>query len=252
MNSEPDNSQLVEDEKIKLIHSQSSVADLEQFAAKLVEDLQIPLSSLNSLTALLISECQDDLDDVALSLQQVNDSEEKIQALVADLQTYAKAGTSEQTWLTVDLNSVLDRVLDNLQGEIRANAAEITSGDLPRILINPQEIHQILTHLIDNGLKFAKTSPKIEITAARQLREWVIAVADNGIGIAEASSDIFKVFQRLHPDVYPGSGIGLAICQKIVHRYGGRIWVESTIDCGSTFYFTIPINISPSTDAIAA
>ena len=256
MNSEQENSHLVSAKRIEnSLNSQSSNADLEQFAAEVVEDLQAPLSSLTSFTALLADEYHNDLNENAFRyLEKINDSSVKMQAMLRDLETYARAGTSEQTWLTVDLDLILHQVIDCLQSKISVSHAEIIADNLPPILINPQEMKRVLENLIDNALKFNHNRPRIEITATKQQQEWLIAVADNGIGIApEFQLAIFQAFQRLNSaDTYAGNGLGLAICHKIINRYGGRIWVESDLDRGSTFFFTVPISIYPQIGAIAA
>ena len=255
MNSDLNNSNFSSDKDLtESLNVQSSHSSLEQLTTEVFEDLQAPLTSLSTFAELLTQEYQDNLDDKARAyLQEINDSGSKMQTLLTDLQTYALAGTSQQTWLTIDLKLILGKVLENLQDQINRKQVEIIIGELPSVLINPQEISQVLEHLIDNGIKFNQNQPRIEINATLEAREWLITVADNGIGIApEYQSEIFQVFQRLNPvDAYLGSGIGLAICHKIISHYGGKIWLESSLGQGSTFYFTIPINVCPPLKAIA-
>jgi len=134
-------------------------------------------------------------------------------------------------------------VRSNLDVAIRESAAVIESGPLPKILANPTEMSQIFQNLIGNAIKFhGPEPPRIQISAKRDGPVWVFSVSDNGIGIErEHQARIFLMFQRLHENVrYPGTGIGLAICKKIVDRMGGRIWIESELGKGSTFYFTVP------------
>ena len=220
--------------------------DLEKFAFIVAHDLQAPLRSLTMFTELLVNEYQDDLDEGAKKyLERICSNGFRMQTLIEDLLAYARAGKSEQTWVMVDLNQVLHQVTENLHSAIAKTQAQIVVGNLPQILINPTEIIQLFQNLVENAIKFCEEQPpQIKVTASNQGQEWLIAIADNGIGIeAEFQSQIFHVFQRLHPDdTYSGTGMGLAICQKIVERYGGRIWVESTIEKGSTFYFTLPID----------
>ena len=225
--------------------------DLADFTSTVVQDLQEPLRSLATFTELLSKEYQDELDEQGQEyLDRIADSGSRMQALVGDLLAYSRAGNGEQTWMTVDLNQTVTQIESELQLAI-ASRAKIIVGDLPQIVIDPKEIHQLFHNLIENAIKFNKSAPEITVTATLQENEWLFTVADNGIGIApESYTQIFEVFQRLHStDVYPGSGMGLAICQKIVKRYGGKIWVESTVGRGSSFYFTLPKEISPQSSS---
>ncbi len=223
--------------------------DLAEFTSTIVHDLQAPLRSLTMFTELLAEEYQDKLDQKAQQyLDRICDSSSRMQGLIEDLLTYSCAGKGEQTWIIVDLNQIVDQIKSDLQSAIAETNAEITVKNLPQVLINPREIHQLFQNLIENAIKYSGAeTPQIEVTAIAQEQEWLFAIADNGIGIAaEFQSQIFDVFQRLHPaDVYSGSGMGLAICKKIVKRYGGNIWVESSGVKGSTFYFTLPMNTRP-------
>ncbi|WP_019504814.1 ATP-binding protein [Pleurocapsa sp. PCC 7319] len=235
-------------------HLPDSERDLESFAALVSHDLQAPLRSLTMFTELLVREYQDDLNEGAKKyLERISKSGSRMQTLIANLLAYSRAGKSEQTWVMVDLNQVLHQVTENLHSAIAKSHAKITAGSLPELLINPTEITQLLQNLLENAIKFCgDRSPEIAISVSKQQQKWLFAIADNGIGIAaEFQLQIFQVFKKLHPeDIYSGTGIGLSICQKIVERYGGEIWVESTLGKGSTFYFTIPINaFSPQTNA---
>ena len=238
-------------DKILLEKQELEVANqkLEEFVATVTHDLQAPLRSLTMFAELLTQEYQGCLDEVGNKyIQHISDSGVRMQALIQDLLLYARAGTSEKTWVSVDLNIVLDSVTQDLQAAIAEANAIIIVEDLPTILVNPVEITQVLQNLVDNGLKFSRKQPRIEIKAEKQTENWLISVKDNGIGIEpEFQEQIFQVLQRLHPpDVYPGTGIGLAICQKILQRYESNIWVESEIGKGSTFYFTFPVNNAPN------
>ncbi len=242
---------LISDQEQPEIASQpkNQKLDLAEFTSTIVHDLQAPLRSLTMFTELLADEYQDQLDEKAQQyLDRICDSGSRMQGLIEDLLTYARAGTGEQTWIKLDLNQIVAQVISDLESAIAQTNAKITVQDLPQILINPQEIRHLWQNLLENALKYrGAESPQIKITATQQEQEWLFAIADNGIGIAaEFQSQIFDVFQRLHPtDVYPGSGMGLAICRKIVQRFGGRIWVESESGQGSTFYFTLPIDTCP-------
>ncbi len=230
------------------IQFQHQEANLADFTSTVVHDLQAPLRSLTMFTELLAKEYQDELDEKAQQyLKRISDGSSRMQTLIEDLLTYSRAGTGEQTWIKVDLNQIVEQVKSDLQSAIANSHSKITVSDLPQILINPREIHQLFQNLIENAIKFCDQTPEIVVTATPQENVWLFAVEDNGIGIApEFQPQIFDVFQRLHAaDVYPGSGMGLAICQKIVERYGGKIWVESVAEQGSIFYFSLPRDIYP-------
>ena len=223
--------------------------DIDNFASVVSHDLQAPLRSLTMFAELLNSEYRDNLDLKGREyLERISNSSSRMQTLIENLRAYSHAGKSEQTWIEVDLREVCHQVEENLQFAIARTKAKIVAGDLPRVLINHTEISQVLQNLLENAIKFSdKQTPHIEINSIKKEREWLISIRDNGIGIAEEfQSQIFQAFQRLHSsDAYPGSGIGLAICQKIIESYGGKIGVESTEGKGSTFYFTLPIDICP-------
>ena len=195
---------------------------------------------------LLTSEYERDLDSKAKQyLEQIGNSSSKMQVLVEDLLSYSRAGKSEQTWIVIDLNQAIEQVIKNLDSAIATSQAQITVGELPQVLVNPTEIDLLLHNLLENALKFcAEQNPQIEVKAAMQEGEWIISIVDNGIGIApEFQAQIFAPFKRLNSiEDYPGTGMGLAICQKIVERYGGKLGLKSVVEEGSTFYFTLPVD----------
>lgn len=228
------------------------MAELDKLATTIAFDLQTPLRSLTMFTKLLAKEYQDESDAKALQyLDFITASSSRMQNLIDDLLAYSHTGTEESTWVMVDLNRVVEQIVRERQSAIAEFQAKIIVRDLPQVLLDPQGIYQLLQHLLDNAIKFGGQTPQIEISATAREREWLIAVADNGIGIeSEFHLQIFNLFQRLHSiNAYPGTGIGLTICQKIVKRYGGKIWVDSSLGKGSTFYFTLPMD-SLSTIAI--
>ena len=144
----------------------------------------------------------------------------------------------------MECEEVYSAALANLNAAIEEAGAEVAHEPLPALHADPVQLGQVFQNLISNAIKFRdRQSPRIEVSACRQGAEWTFAVRDNGIGIeAEHAAKIFKAFERLHSQAaYPGSGIGLATCKKIVERHGGRIWMESEPGCGSTFRFTIPV-----------
>jgi light-regulated signal transduction histidine kinase (bacteriophytochrome) len=157
---------------------------------------------------------------------------------------YSRVGSEDSAVASVDCNQVMTQVLSSLQVAIAETSATITYDALPTILADSSKIGQILQNLISNAIKFHQDSPPIvHVSAQQHPQEWCFSVQDNGIGIKPQYLDrIFEVFRRLHTQrEYPGTGIGLAICKKIVERQGGRIWVESELGVGTVFHFTVPI-----------
>ena len=223
--------------------------DLGKFATMIFNDLQAPLDSLKKFTESLSAEYGDELDEQQGEyVEQLADSDSEIEAVMQELMMYSQIGKSQETWIAVNLETLLQEVTQDLQAQIAAEEAIITVENLPTVLVNPQEMSQLFTNLIENSLKFrSQQPPRIEIKGTQQQQDWLIAVKDNGIGIDPEYQDlIFEVFQRLHPpETYSGYGIGLAICDKIVYRYGGEIWVESELGQGATFNFTIPNHFLP-------
>ena len=243
-----DNKVLTSSNSSPELTSDREQTNLDDFTSTVVHDLQAPLRSLTMFTELLTKEYQNDLDEKGqLYLDRIAASGTRMQTLIENLSTYSRTGTGEQTWITVNLNQIVAQVQSDLRSAIAESKAKIVVGDLPQLLLNPKEIYQLFKNLIENALKFSEDRPQIEISVTAQGEEWLFAIEDRGIGIApEFHSQIFEVFQRLHSNnVYSGSGIGLAICQKIVQRYEGIIWVESEVSKGSTFYFTMPMSICP-------
>ena len=172
------------------------------------------------------------------------DGATRMRALIDDLLAYSRIGTRGQPFQPVDLNTVVARVLADLAGAIEDRDARIVVGPLPTVSADPSQLHQLFQNLIGNAIKFAgDATPRVEINAERREADWVVSIKDNGIGIEEQYLErIFVLFQRLHTRAdYPGTGIGLAICKKIVERHGGRIWVESKVGQGSTFFLTLPV-----------
>ncbi len=169
---------------------------------------------------------------------------ERMRAMIQAVLEYSRVGRREGATVDLDAGKALRDALDNLRAKISASSATVVAQALPRIRADPVRLTQLFQNLVSNAIKFRRpdAAPSVRIAAAEGEREWIFTVADDGIGInAEAHERVFMLFQRLHTaDEYPGSGIGLATCKKIVERMGGRIWVESQVGAGATFHFTLP------------
>ena len=226
---------------------QRSNAELESFAYAVSHDLQAPLRSIKMFAQLLTQEYQELLQGQPQEyIEYITSSAERMENLIHDLLAYSRAGKNEQTWLPISLEELINTSIRNLEVTIKENQATVNVGNLPTLMVNPTEMTQVFQNLISNGIKFCgKQQPLIEIGAVSDEDNWQIFVKDNGSGIdSKYHQKIFQVFQRLHSeDDYPGTGIGLSICEKIVKHHGGKIWLESLPNQGSTFYFTLPKNL---------
>ena len=222
-----------------------SNAELEQFSYVASHDLQAPLSTIAGYAQLLEKRCHNQLDAQGNKfIRNIVNSCGRMQALIDDLLEYSRVGRSEKPFDVIDCNLVFEDACANLQLAIRQEQASVTRGDLPRVRGDSFQLLQLFQNLIGNAIKYRSSeAPMVRVSASRQGDNWVFSVQDNGIGIAEQYHPrIFQLFQRLHSQKqYSGTGIGLAICQRIVERHGGRLWVESEPNRGSTFYFSIPI-----------
>lgn len=218
--------------------------DLEQFAYLASHDLQEPLRMVASYLQLLERRYRERLGgDAGEFIDYAVEGATRMKSLIRDLLEYSRVGTSDRPFEAVDSDRVLDEALSNLEVAIKENDAEITREALPTVSADAKQIVQLFQNLVVNAIKFRSAEkPRIHIAARRRGGEWVFSVRDNGIGIDPKFADrVFIIFQRLHGrDEYPGTGIGLALCRKIVERHGGRIWVESAPGAGATFFFTLP------------
>jgi signal transduction histidine kinase len=221
--------------------------DLEQFGYSASHDLQEPIRNISVYGELLSKRYGHLLDAQGRDfLATITGGAKRMEMLLKDLRSYAQSGGTENGLREeVHVDSVLAKALSDLSAAIGESRAEVSHDKLPTLWVHEVQLEQIFQNLIGNAMKYRKDDalPRIHVSANRQHDQWIFSVRDNGIGIAaEHHARIFGIFKRLHGnEKYAGSGIGLAICQKIVERNGGRIWVESEgIDRGSTFYFTLP------------
>ncbi len=217
-------------------------AELEQFAYIASHDLQEPLRMVSSFSSLLARRYADKLDDQGRQyISTLIDSSGRMQTLIRDILALSRIGKIEAPNL-VDSDEVLNKAMFNLQSIIQESGAEVVARPLPKIKGDGVLIGQVFQNIIANGIKFrGKDRPRIEVSARQVDGIWEFSIADNGIGISPEHHDkIFGIFQRLHTRAeYPGTGIGLAFCRKVVQHHGGRIWVESNAGSGSTFRFTL-------------
>jgi chemotaxis family two-component system sensor kinase Cph1 len=223
-----------------------SNAELKKFAYVASHDLQEPLNQVANFVQLLEMRYDAKLDEdgkefIGFAVEGVS----LMQTLIDDVLTYSKVDLQGIEWQLTNVQDSLDQALGNLRGRIAETGAVITVDPLPTIVADGTQLMQLFQNLIGNAIKFRKVeeTPHIHIGVHRQEDQWLFSVVDNGIGFdPQFAERIFVIFQRLHTrDEYPGSGMGLAICKKIIECHRGRIWVEAVPDQGATFYFTIPV-----------
>lgn len=217
--------------------------DLQQFAYAASHDLQEPLRMVSSFTQLLQHKYQDRLDKNANEyIRFAVDGSKRMYELLNGLLSYSRVQTKGREFTKVDMNSVVRQVIDVYNLKIAETRAEIRFANLPVLFADENQMIQLMQNLIDNSLKFRKGIPLIEISANRKGINDIISVKDNGIGLdLKFNEKVFMIFQKLHtPEEFPGTGIGLAICKRIVERHNGKIWIESQPGEGATFSFSIP------------
>lgn len=234
----------IEEELVKaLLDVEQSNSELEQFAYIASHDLQEPLRMIGSYSQLLTRRYEGKLDAKADQyINYITEGVQRMQTLIKDLLHYSRTATSKEDMQPVDLNIVMTEVLTDLKVAIETSHADIKVSPLPSLKANHTQVRQLFQNLIGNAIKFrGDESPVIEVSVQEESEVWQFSIKDNGIGIdPEFSEKIFMLFQRLNDrEKYPGTGIGLAVCKKIVERHGGKIWIESEAGKGTTFFFTM-------------
>ncbi|RPJ78813.1 MAG: hypothetical protein EHJ94_08935, partial [Deltaproteobacteria bacterium] len=224
---------------------EKSNAELEQFAYVASHDLQEPLRAAVGFLQLLQSKYKNQLDEKGHHyIERAVKAGHRMQSLINDLLKISRVNTPNTTFIPADLTKILEETLEYLQSTITEKNGDVTYSKLPTLMVDQDQIQGLFQNLIINALKYNKhPKPTIEIGYEDKGHEYLFYVKDNGIGISKESHEkIFMIFQRLHArQEYSGSGIGLALCKKIVERHQGIIWVESEPGKGSTFYFTLPL-----------
>ncbi|HRN51722.1 MAG TPA: ATP-binding protein [Anaerolineales bacterium] len=239
-----DQKQMEDNLRKKNIDLQRSNQELEQFAYVASHDLQEPLRMVSSYMQLLEARYKEKLDDDAKEfIDYAVDGAARMQRLIQDLLAFSRVGTRGRDPEAVDAGIALGEALQNLSVRIQENGARVEHGKLPTVFVDRNQLTQVMQNLVGNAIKFrAERQPVIRVSTERRGDFYEFKVADNGVGFDPKHAErIFVIFQRLNSrEQYEGTGIGLAICKKIVERHGGRIWVESEPGQGSTFHFTLP------------
>jgi chemotaxis family two-component system sensor kinase Cph1 len=218
--------------------------ELKQYAYIAAHDLQTPLRSISGFAQLLQEGFGNRMGAEADGwIDQMVYNVHRMQTLIRDLLEYSSVDSRGRIFAPTDLGQVVDEVAAAAGAAIRESGATVSRGDLPTVAGDRLQLAQVFQNLIDNAIKYRSGNPpRIHVSARREEDGWTVAVEDNGIGIAgKHQEDVFEIFRRLHSQhAYPGTGIGLAVCQRVVERHGGRIWVESEPGKGSVFRFTLP------------
>jgi signal transduction histidine kinase len=224
---------------------QRSNQDLQQFAFAASHDLKTPLRTVANFAQLLAVRYKNRLDaDADEFIEFIVSAAKHMEQLLDALLEYSRSGEVVEKPRLVQTDAVLETAVSNLRGEIEETGAKVTHDPLPALVVDELHLRQIFQNLVGNALKYrTEQPPEVHVSAYQTDAEWIFSVKDNGMGIDPKHFElIFGVFKRLHGAEYPGTGIGLATCRRVVERHGGRIWVESQPGAGSTFRFTLPVN----------
>lgn len=234
----------LEDQSLRLVRSNE---ELNQFASVASHDLREPLRSMGTYLYLLKRDLGPGLkEDARVHMDAAMDSAKRMEGMIAGLLAFSSVDASAQQEAPVDCAHLVDEVVEMLASVIGEKGAHLSVGKLPMVRGNPGMLRQVFQNLVDNALKFSGPGPHIELGGDVRGDEALLWVRDNGIGIEEKDfRKVFRLFKRLHSrEAYPGCGLGLAFCKKIVERHGGRLWVESKPGRGSTFFFTLRSEVS--------
>ena len=241
----------VEEERNRIeklnIDLQKTNMELEAFAYVASHDLQEPLRKISSFTELLAKRYSDNLDERGLKyMKYITTGAKRMQQLISDLLQFSRVGSRERPFESVSFDEILTDVIDNLSVAIEEKKAVVNINELPTLIADKMQMGQLWQNLLTNALGFSSEKPPEILIESKEMADyWLFSIRDNGIGIEQEYKDkIFVIFQRLHnQEKYAGTGIGLAICKKIVERHEGAIWFESEPDVGTTFYFTLSKNL---------
>jgi chemotaxis family two-component system sensor kinase Cph1 len=217
--------------------------ELEQFSAVAAHDLQSPLRKISNFAEILAEYAENHKDErVQKAVEAILGNTDIMSQLIRALLNYARAGKADAPFESISLDGVLRDVMDDLQELITERKAHVSVGLLPRVEGNAFLLYQLIFNLIKNALVFSDSNPVIRVEARRENSTWVVSVQDQGVGIStDDQTSVFQPFRRLHPaSRFPGAGMGLAVCQRIIDRHAGKIWVESTPGLGSKFFFSLP------------
>ncbi|MFZ5829368.1 MAG: sensor histidine kinase [Planctomycetota bacterium] len=223
--------------------------ELDDFVSVVAHDLRSPLLTISGFCQILREEClAGETGNVVEHVDRVTEGVDRMSRLIEDLLSYSRLDRLHSESTRVDTQKTVERVLASYQAALRDVSAKVDVQPLPIVHADPGQMLSLFEHLIGNSIKFRRDVPlEIRVEAFPEGAEWRFAVRDNGVGIrSEDYKRVFEVCQRLHAQEFPGSGIGLAVCRKVVERHGGRIWVESEVGRGSTFFFTLPAHSNDS------